>query len=78
MLILKILSMHSVLFDFIVYSCGRVLTYNHIIWCQPEEDGFPFEYGFSQGPPPLVISIDIWIPVKLLYKVLCKKFIELM
>lgn len=30
-------------------SLGRVMIYNHIIWCHPDYDGFPFGPGFSQG-----------------------------
>lgn len=43
------LSTHSVLFDLMVYNCGRVITSNPIVQCHPEEDGFPLESGSCQG-----------------------------
>lgn len=46
MLILQNLSTHSVLFDIIVYSCGKVMTHNCTVWCHPEEDCFPFQPGY--------------------------------
>lgn len=33
----------------LVYSCGKDIINNLTIWCHLDQDGFIFEYGFSQG-----------------------------